>query len=186
MNAKEIAYERDARGVCIICEAIDSNRRLGLCVKHYTRFRTTLRKIPAESREGFESHLVELGLLMPRRQGPRVDPREDVFAEEAKKYFEGIPIKPVIRRISEADPQQLAEHMVNHASEEPPIEKAPKKGRAGGKKKAQRRKQSEKLAERADDVASDDGMPNAPSGEVGPGSSPDESKGRAGGKKSRS
>jgi hypothetical protein len=126
MTPKETAFERDARGVCIICEESDPNRRLGLCVKHYTRFRKALRRIPPDKRDAFEEHLVEAGLLMPKRKGRRVDPREDVYADAAAEFLSGHKPTPA---------EQLAEHMADQAVEEQAAAKPPKKGRAGAKRK---------------------------------------------------
>ena len=128
MNQRQLAEERAAKGVCIICEDGSTRITRGLCIKHHTRYMTSRRLIPEDRRGAYDDYLVSKGLLLMSRKGRRVDPNENEYALAAEEFLAG-GIEPV-----DDAAQQLAEHMVNHASAEPPIEKAPKKGRAGNKK----------------------------------------------------
>lgn len=86
MTQKQIAYERDAKNLCIVCGEAATGRRRGLCTKDYERYRTALKSIPSGKREEWESLCVERGLLMPNRQG-RPPVTDDVFAELSAEFL---------------------------------------------------------------------------------------------------
>lgn len=136
MNAREIAYQRDARGVCIICEDDKSQRRRGLCIKHYTRYTTSRKELPEDQRDAYDEYLVSKGLLMSSQQGRRVDPNDNEFALAMQDFLtdQATADTPASRR-GKRSSQQLAKHMAGEAADEQ-AEKPPKKGRAGGRKKS--------------------------------------------------
>ena len=82
MSTKQKAFEMDAQGRCIVCGEKSSERRRGLCGKHYEQYRRAKLSVSPEQIEEFEELLVEQGRLMPSVQGKKPGV-ENVFADIA-------------------------------------------------------------------------------------------------------
>lgn len=87
MDAKQKAMEADRAGRCIVCDKLEADRRRGLCVLHYNRFRSALQSVPAKNRDQFQQKLIDEGHLLPSKQGQRVDLHDDVFAQVAEQFL---------------------------------------------------------------------------------------------------
>lgn len=81
-NNKQLAYERDAQGLCVVCGEKTQDRRRGLCTKHYEQYRRSKIGMTDEEIEDLEEVLVEQGRLMPSIQGKKPG-AENVFADVA-------------------------------------------------------------------------------------------------------
>lgn len=125
MNQQQVARERAAKNVCIICEEDGGRLTRGLCIKHHTRYVTARKKIPEDRREAYDEYLVANGLLLPSRKGRRVDPDANEFAVAAGEFLAG----------STPAAQRLAEEMVDRAESEQAAEEAQKKSRGAAKRK---------------------------------------------------
>jgi hypothetical protein len=72
-GVRAIVAAKVAAGQCLCCEEPSAGDRLGLCSKHYQRFRTALLEKPIGERETFRAQLIRDGKLLPSRQGQRTD-----------------------------------------------------------------------------------------------------------------
>lgn len=71
-----------------MCRTETPDRRRGLCVTDYSRFRSALLQVPPEKRGDFEQLAVNNGRLLSSRQGQRPAIDDDVFADLLKQFRE--------------------------------------------------------------------------------------------------
>jgi hypothetical protein len=70
-NEQKITHEK-----CLLCDTQGNDEaplRRGLCTAHYTQFRNELMKKQGDDRKAFEAKAIEMGLVLPSRQGQRAD-----------------------------------------------------------------------------------------------------------------
>ncbi len=143
MNTLQEAKRRDAAGLCVVCEKAEDNRRRGLCVTDYNRFRQALLQVPQDRRQEFEALMIAQGRLLESRQGRRAV-TDDVFAD-ALADFLGLPddlaaeYHAARERRSDDDAQALAQQAVTLAET---AQKATKKAGRSPRKTAPRKKQA--------------------------------------------
>ncbi|MDX1964122.1 MAG: hypothetical protein SFX18_13295 [Pirellulales bacterium] len=85
MQQRELAKERESRRVCIVCEDGSTRITRGLCAKHYEKYRAKFLSLPLEKRPKYDEFLIERGLLMPNRQGKKLDD-DDPFADALDQF----------------------------------------------------------------------------------------------------
>ena len=70
MDEKQKARERNALGICLLCEN-PANGSRGLCSPDYLKFWRKKEKLPPEEAARLDAEMVEHGHLLPDRQAKR-------------------------------------------------------------------------------------------------------------------
>lgn len=107
--------QRDQEGRCIVCGKKSRDRRRGLCIADYNRFRNALAQVPPDQRGRFEKLLIEQGKLLPSRQGKRLDD-ENAYEIELRKFLAQLHRETSDQR-SDEDAEALADQLISDAEE---------------------------------------------------------------------